>query len=289
MDADTSEVISELSRDGIKLLKDDRGVDDGLVTLVGWNIRAGGGVRGPHIANQLLSWGADVVALSEFRGTNASTMLAAALASNGLSFQLTTADPLLPARNALLLASRWPLYRFRTRDVPRPSHRCLPALLSAPTPFMLVAVHGPLGTTGLRRPFNQSLLAMVRRRRSIPGIVIGDTNTGRRGLDEQSPVFNAEDDDWMVAMGRSGWPDVFRHFHPAERAYTWFSPNRGNGFRLDQAFVQRRLIPQVGTVRYEWGRGERDSVRRDALSDHAALILELNGQRLSRDMRVRFG
>ena len=75
--------------------------------------------------------------------------------------------------------------------------------------------------------------------------------------------------------------------------YTWYSPNKGNGFRLDEAFVHKSLLPRLIDVRYIWGGmssatagtliGPRNEsklllddrpLRRDVLSDHAALIVD---------------
>ncbi|HKX04226.1 MAG TPA: endonuclease, partial [Methylomirabilota bacterium] len=74
--------------------------------VVFWNIRHGGGVRAAAIARRISLWGADAVALCEFRGTPPSGELARALAQRGLVYQCTTADPARPAVNGLLLASR---------------------------------------------------------------------------------------------------------------------------------------------------------------------------------------
>ena len=74
--------------------------------IVAWNIRAGGGVRVGRIARQIARWAPDVVALSEFRATAPSLALAGTLARQGLSHQLTTADPARDGRNALLVAAR---------------------------------------------------------------------------------------------------------------------------------------------------------------------------------------
>ncbi len=62
---------------------------------------------------------------------------------------------------------------------------------------------------------------------------------------------------------------------PRKRAYTWWSPNAGNGFRLDQAFPNRELLPEIRRVRYVWGM-VAGSERRDALSDHATLIVDID-------------
>jgi exonuclease III len=247
--------------------------------IVSWNIRAGGGRRAASIAAQIAAWDADIVALSEFRATPPSRALAERLADDGLEWQRTTAAPSVPGVNALLVASRWPLRPLRLRMAPPEPARWLLARVEAPPeqggPFALGAMHAPNFVTGRKWPYLDALLAFARRWRG-PALLAGDTNTGRIGLDEQSPVFDRRHHEWMEAMHRR-WPDVFRHLHGDEaRAYTWYSPNAGNGFRLDQAFVSRSLLPRVVSARYEWGRLEGEP-RREALSDHAALILELRG------------
>ena len=102
----------------------------------------------------------------------------------------------------------------------------------------------------------------------------GDTNTGRTGIDEESPVFGKDSDAWMTSMEAAGWRDAFRALHGDERAYTWYSPNAGNGFRLDEAFVNGELMPRLRDTRHEWAKSP-GSDRRDAVSDHAALIIDL--------------
>src|SRR5205823_13028558 len=83
--------------------------------VVAWNIRAGGGFRADAIARQRARWQPDVVALSEFRATPPSVGLAARLVAGGFGHQLMTCDPRTTHRNALLVASRWPLRRIALR------------------------------------------------------------------------------------------------------------------------------------------------------------------------------
>ena len=59
------------------------------------------------------------------------------------------------------------------------------------------------------------------------------------------------------------------------RAYTWYSPNGRNGFRLDQAFINRRLMPRLIDTRYEWAVLPDGDGRNDRISDHAAMIVDL--------------
>jgi exonuclease III len=246
-----------------------------MIRVVAWNIRAGGGKRIGRIAAQIDKWEADVVGLCEFRATPPSRWLQEALAQRGLFYQITTADPEQPSANRLLVASRWPIGRIPLSASPRPTQLWLPALVQAPQPFVLGALYIPMAAFSGRQKyaFHRAILRIARRWDYGPALITGDTNTGRIGIDEQSHAFSKESDDWMVGMERAGWRDAFRTLHGDQRTYTWYSPNAGNGFRLDQAFVNAELIPRLIAARYEWA-ATLDG-RRDAVSDHAALLIDL--------------
>jgi exonuclease III len=242
--------------------------------IVAWNKRAGGGRRAGRIARQLARWAPDAVALSEFRATPPSLRLAGTLAAHGLAHQLTTADPRAPGRNALLVAARWPLARVRLGAAPRDPSRWLAAVVQAPVPLVLGAMHVPNRVSGRKYPFLDAVLACARRWRHGPALFVGDTNSGRRAVDEEVPAFNAREEGWIDALGACGWRDAFRHLRADARVYTWYSPNGRNGFRLDQAFVNAALLAQLKDATYAWGGASRRG-RRDALSDHAALLVDL--------------
>jgi exonuclease III len=244
------------------------------VRIVSWNIRAGGGKRIEGIARQLRRWRPDVVALSEFRGTPPSQELALLLRNQGFIHQRMTVDNERPATNALLVASRWPLRLARLRGQQPEAVRWLAVRARAPQPFTLGAMHVPNRVSGRKYPFLDAVLALAQRWQHGPAIFLGDTNSGRRGLDEESPAFNKREEQWVDAMAACGWPDAFRLRHPRKRAYTWYSPNAGNGFRLDQAFPNEKLLPRLRQVRYLWGT-LAGSDRREVLSDHAALIVDI--------------
>ena len=238
--------------------------------VVAWNIRAGGGIRAERIARQIHRWNADVVALSEFRATEASCRLAVALRAAGLSFQITTARE-GPA-NALLVASRWPLRRVRLARAPVEAGRWLTTRVDGPLPFLLGAMHVPNRITRRKWPFLASVLTCAQGFRGGPALFVGDTNSGRRGLDEQVPAFNAIEEGWIDGLAGCGWQDAFRFLRPDARAYTWHAPNGGNGFRIDQAFVNAALLARLKDAAYVWGGPRR--ARRTALSDHAALLID---------------
>jgi exonuclease III len=245
------------------------------VRIVGWNIRAGGGQRGDAVAAQLRGWRPDVVALSEVRGTPPSITVARALADMGLAHQLHSEGSIALHVNRVLVASRWPLRPLRRLGAPREPGRWLLAAVAAPRPFALGAMHVPNRVSGRKWSFLDAVLAVVERWRAGPALFLGDTNSGRPGIDEEVSAFNAREGGWIDALERAGWRDAFRHVRGDERVYTWYSPNGANGFRIDQAFVNAGLLPRLATARHEWGRRRPGTIRTTALSDHAALLVDL--------------
>jgi exonuclease III len=244
--------------------------------IVSWNIRAGGGRRVVGIAGQIARWAPDVVALSEFRATPPSADLARALAAQGLLHQLSTASARLPHVNSLLVASRWPLARVRHAAAPgADSGRWLLARVASPSVVTLGTMHVPNRVTGLKSPFLDAVLGVAHSWRRGPAILVGDTNSGLIDLDEEVPAFNVEEDGWIRGLEAAGWADGFRLLRGSARAYTWYSPNGGNGFRIDQAFVNRALMPRLREARHEWGAAPGQHARH-ALSDHAALLVDLD-------------
>ena len=245
--------------------------------IVFWNIRAGGGKRAEAIGDQLLAWQPDVIGLSEFRGTPASQSLAERLSGAGWPHQIQTTDRTARARNALLLASRWPLRRRRIAGMPVLRDRWLLARIEAPRPFTMGLVHAPNFTSpDLKYPLLEAILDIAGRWRSGPSLIGGDTNSGLRHLDEETPLgpqFHREYD-FIEGMGTRGWADAFRHLHGERREYTWYS-HRNNGFRLDHVFLSPHLIPHLEACRHDWGRHPADPERREGLSDHAAVILDI--------------
>jgi exonuclease III len=152
--------------------------------------------------------------------------------------------------------------------------RWLLAAVDGPEPFALGAMHVPNRVSGRKYPFLDAVLEVARRWRRGPALLAGDTNSGRRDIDEEVPAFNAREEGWIDALAACGWADAFRTLAGRRRAYTWYSPNGRNGFRIDQAFVNAALLDRVRMARYVWARTGRGG-RQDAVSDHAALVLDL--------------
>jgi exonuclease III len=262
---------SSLTAKGRVLLQNNRS----KMRIVGWNIRAGGGRRVIPIADQLKKWQADVIVLCEYRATPPSLALAEELAEYGLVYQRTTARSEEPKLNCLLVASRWPLRRVHVRAGPLEPGRWLLVRVNAPKPITVGAMHVPNRVSGRKYPFLDAILEVARCWRGGPAIFLGDTNSGCRGIDEEVPAFNLREDRWMQSLSELCWVDAFRHLHGNERVYTWYSPNGRNGFRLDQAFVNRNLLTGLSDARYDWGHRLKNDGESKLLSDHAALLVEL--------------
>jgi exodeoxyribonuclease-3 len=248
-----------------------------MMRIVSWNIRAGGGKRVRGILAQLLAWRPDVIGLAEFRGTYPSQWLAAELAAAGYHSQLTSINSKLPAKNALLLASKESLQIIAAPKMPKNRERWLLARVATQPGLTLGMMHIPNHTTpALKYPFMAALLKMAEAWKLGPGLLIGDSNCSKRDLDEENPLgpgFHREHD-WIVGMGQRGWVDAFRHVHGKRREYSWYS-HRNNGFRLDQAFCSPQLVPAISGFRHAWGLNPEQPDRRQGLSDHAALIIDL--------------
>lgn len=116
-----------------------------------------------------------------------------------------------------------------------------------------------------------AVLAAAERRITEPFLLIGDFNTGKHRVDEAGRTFHCADK--FGRLEEFGWTDVWRHFHGDKSEFTWYSQlkagARGNGFRLDHAFVTSALLPSIRGCWYS-------HVEREArISDHSILMVEV--------------
>lgn len=262
-----------------------------ITRIVSWNIRAGGGRRATGILAQLLAWRPDIILLAEFRGTAASQWLATQLMAAGYAFQLTSIESSKPATNALLLASRSPLHLVSVARGPKKRSRWLLAEAATEPPITIGAMHAyNHDRPKLKYPMLNSILRMLGAWQAGAGLIIGDTNCGKTGIDEEKPSvppFRREHD-WMIAVERRRWTDAFRQLHGDRREFTWYS-HRNNGFRLDHAFCSPELAPALTGASHRWGIDPAQPQRRDALSDHAALLLDFDRRKLDTSSNLKLG
>ncbi len=253
--------------------------------IVAWNIRAGGGKRQVGIFDQLCAWAPDVIALSEFRGTPASQTLAAQLADAGWVYQKQSIDPEKRATNALLTASKYPLTTLDIAGAPEQPRRWLATQIHSPSPLIYVNMHIPNYNTGFKYPYHQCVLNIMKHWSLGPAVFAGDTNSGKAYIDDATGIFWKREHEWMEAIEALNWKDAYRQLHKDGRVYSWYS-HRDNGFRLDQAFLSPDLSPALTAMRYEWGATATLPNKRAALSDHAAMIFDLDLTKLAANTQV---
>jgi exodeoxyribonuclease III len=227
--------------------------------LLAWNIRQGGGSRLPRIADALARHEADILVLSEYRGGEAAGHLRAALALLGYGYATAVTPP--GGRSGVLLAARC---AFRDDGavgvgLPEPYR-----MVSAEFPgFRLVGVYMPNLIAKL--PYWETLIAILGETDGH-ALAVGDFNTCRPYLDEAGAIDRTAH--YMDRIAEIGFCDLWRRRNPELREYSWFS-TRGNGLRIDHAFLSDALVARTGTIRYS------HEERLAGISDHSPPILEL--------------
>ena len=228
--------------------------------LLAWNIRQGGGSRLAGIVAALARHDADVLILSEYRGGDSADRLRAALALAGYRHCSELLPP--PQRTGVLIAARrgFSTHGVLCMDVPEP-HRLVEVDLGT---IRLIGVYMP--NLLKKVPYWQALLAAFATRVDDDALAIGDFNTCRAFVDEPGAIDATAH--FMDRVEAVGFRDLWRHRYPDGREYSWYS-HRGNGFRIDHAFLSPGLADRAGMVRYS------HDERLARLSDHSVLLLDL--------------
>ena len=168
----------------------------------------------------------------------------------------------LATLNTVAVASR------RSITVVRPFSAALDPrhLLCAETAGIRVcAAYLPVRTE-LRVPHLKALAADGRAQGI--GLIVGDFNTGKSGVDTSSPTARFPRSDLLDSLAAAGYTDLWRAAHLQGREYSYYSRKDGlpyNGFRIDHAFAAPELTRRV--VRCEYDHTPREVGE----TDHAAL------------------
>ncbi len=228
--------------------------------LLTWNIRAGGGVRLPRIAESIAAHQADVLVLTEYRSGEAGQRLRAVLRDLGYPWQSSIEPPGI--RNGVLIAARTrsrPVMHV-TEHVPEP-WRMLTVTIDR---VRLFGIYMP--NLKAKIPYWEALIEAARPQSGGRTLALGDFNTCRAYVDE--PGATDVTALFLDKIQDAGFRDVWRDRFPDGREYSWYS-HRANGFRIDHAFASSRLARHIGDVRYS------HVERTTGLSDHSALIVEI--------------
>ncbi len=234
-----------------------------MTRLLSWNIRHGGGARTEAIAEAISSHEPDIAVLAEFRHNRFGARLHERLAGMGLVHR-RSGHAAAPA-NTVSVASRYPLTPLpRTGHPGQWSHRVVAARCGD---FRLVGLYLP--NLKAKLPLLEYLVALPRAYLAEPSLLVGDLNSGKRGLDGPD-TFVFFEGAYLEALESQGWTDGFRHFHGLARDFTWYS-HRRNGYRLDYVISSP---PMTRRLRGTWhSHAEREA----GLSDHSILVVDFDG------------
>jgi exodeoxyribonuclease III len=233
-----------------------------MLRVLAWNIRQGGGTRLPRIATALAAHDADILVISEYRGGDSAERLRVALAA--LGYHYTTAAIPPPGGNGVLIAAR---HSFDDGG---------PVNDAVPEPYRMVRAHfGALSLYGIympnllkKVPYWEALIAAVAAESlHAQAVAIGDFNTCRAFVDEPGAIDACAH--YMDAVEAIGCCDLWRRRYPDGREFSWYS-TRGNGFRIDHAFLSPALAARAGEIRYS------HEERLSGLSDHSPLVVDLD-------------
>ena len=229
--------------------------------LLAWNIRHGGGARLAAIGQALAAHEADILVISEFRGGDSADRLRATLAALGYRHMTKLTPP--PRCNGVLVAAR---HQFSERGAVSEAVIEPYKMLRVEFPgFVLCGIYMP--NLLKKVPYWEALIASLTGEAAGPALAIGDFNTCRAYVDEPGAIDATAY--FMDRIEGIGFCDLWRRRYPEGREFSWYS-TRGNGFRIDHAFLSPVLAARAGALRYS------HHERLAGLSDHAPLILDLD-------------
>jgi exonuclease III len=253
--------------------------------VLAWNILHGGGAsRLPEIALDVVEAKPDVVVLSEFRPGRGG-QLRAVLADQGLGHQVCSGTD--PGRNAILLASRWPVEPRGWGGAGGAGGEEMPEKLRPRLAAATVAhPAGAVEVLGVHIPDDsnpsgkahvwQAVLEYAKPRAGGRTVIAGDTNSGRHGTDDPSGRLGC-----VTALGKlatMGYVDAWRARNPESRERTWSGPawrgRTGSGplietARIDGIYVSGALAASVSEAEL------RHAPRLGGHSDHSMVLVAM--------------
>jgi len=233
--------------------------------ILSWNILQGGGRRTGQIIEAIAGFKCDLVCLQEFRPGKQGERIRQALSDQGLTEQYVAPLP-DGVRNSLLVAATTPISAaqvFPADWVGNP--HVARVRLNALGPLEIFAVHFPQKKAQV--PLFDALLDLDRQIHRDQTLIVGDINCGIPFEDSETRTF--VNTHMFSALLAQGWVDVWRSRNADAREFTWRSSRGANGFRYDHALATDPLNRRIRFVQY------KHEVRRARISDHSAMIIEL--------------
>ena len=222
-----------------------------------YNLELGGRAQLDAIHEVLAHINADVIGLTEADDHEVVKIL-------GERLELHHAWGKGSGERHIALLSRYPIQQWQIYNQPPLTQAALEAKLDLPGgPLTVYNVHL---LPFLLLPFEirrwqavGKLLEIIRQKPPTPHLIIGDVNAigpGDRVLQHKNPVrmrrlmllqlrliFHLA----IPRLLRAGYTDCFRHLHPDEDGFTWWTINPTT--RYDYIFADRQLLPTLQSCR----------------------------------------
>lgn len=233
-----------------------------MVRIVSWNILQGGGKRIHEIAEALQNWKPDVFVLQEYRNGKNTPVIDQCCEALGLSNRYVHNAP--ARKNCVMMASKFPMQCQAWSSELDPALTIHSKNDFEQFSFEMFAGHLPHKRAQV--PYLETVLdlpGVV----NTPALIIGDLNCGIPFEDSNSKTF--DNTHLFQELIKQGWKDSWRSRHAAAREYSWISA-KGNGYRYDHCLATSEFDDRIISVEYD------HSVRDSKLSDHSALLLDVN-------------
>lgn len=216
----------------------------------------------PAIIDRLRANNADFCAVTEYR-----TKPGAAFKEYFAEHHFAETIPPLN-QNGVLALARHSLSGYETprRSKPISSHRWLTVHMQD-ADILALCIHIPNQSERWNKDdFWKRVCSFAKRHRETKAMILGDFNTGLDADTENELFAHSKQFQSLLDMG---WIDCYRAVHGDKREYSWYSPNAGNGYRLDHIFLSAALAPRLQAATFD------HDVRAAKLSDHSLLTIDL--------------
>lgn len=239
--------------------------------LLSWNInhRTRAKLISPALTAGIDSLKPDVVILTEYVHSPERNGFLADLVKAGLGHYLVS--ECVPGQNHVLVASRTPLAAgpIRASDEIAKLAQSVPSnTLHAQFPSLGIDVLGLRlpdysKQPRIKRACWEWILKIAAEAKDRPFIILGDFNT-------DSNYSKSRCGDRISILVENGW----QHAQPAEGASYWTI--NGQPVRIDHAFVSRHFTIQESRYVTEFAGTSFIGTKNDKLSDHAALVIDID-------------
>lgn len=230
--------------------------------LVSWNVNGIRAAVGKHFLESLADMNPDVICLQETKAQDDQVLEALSDLPN--DYQTLSYCAEKKGYSGTAIITRIPPISV-TRGIGREEHDQEGRVLCCEfADFYLVTVYTPNSGSELKRldyrtEWDAAFLDYVRQlQNNKPVVICGDLNVAHRDIDLARPKPNYNKSagymqaeiDGIDALLAADFVDTFRHLHPSEQKYSWWSYRAGArekniGWRIDYFLVSSRLIDQL--------------------------------------------